>query len=175
MTASTQATNLKHKRLHFMPIHSSTQYFRISFLIVTLTRLWHYLFQSERGQSHAGINYKNCHLFITIVLLVYSKRVLDFKMKGFVQEIAQTCKTSPRKNILGMQVGIIHNMPNEHFSACPGLSLVGMDTAPPPSPLLRQREQYCCNTSPSVTKLSASFKRLYSHLSYKLQPDHCRK
>ena len=161
MTASTQGINLKDKCLHFLLAPSSTQYFGISFLIVVLTRPWNYLFQSERGQSCAGINCENCHLFITIALLVYSKHI-RFTNEGLCTgNCSNTCKTSLRKNIFGMQVGIIHNMPSEHLSPHPAVSLAGMDPAPPPCPRTSQIGEYSCSTSPSVTKASLSFKILY--------------
>lgn len=110
MTASTRAINLKDKRLHFLLIPSSTRYFGISFLIVALTRPWNYLFETEGGQSCAGINCENCHSFMTVALSVPSKRA-RFPVEGLCPgSCSDTCKTSPRKSLWGMKVWIIHSM-----------------------------------------------------------------
>lgn len=164
MTASTQAINLKDKRSHFLLIPSSTYYFGISFLIVALTRPWNYLFWSERGQSCASINCENCHLFITIALLVYSK-CIRFTNEGLSSGNYSDTRKNLSKNKHFGDVGVNHSQYAQlaflctsrsqptRYGRCPSI----LSLCPGSS----QGAEYSCSTSPSVTKVPAAFKMLY--------------
>lgn len=165
MTASTRAINLKDKRLHFLLIPSSTRYFGISFLIVALTRPWNYLFETEGGQSCAGINCENCHSFMTVALFGAKQTCQISSWRALSRKLLRHMQNLTKKEPLGDE-GVNHS---QH--ALESISLHIQEpaqegwTLPVHSvPILGQAKE---QSSPSLsgTKVSAAFKILYWHSS----------